>query len=194
MTVSVVSPGSDSGAFAEGDTPGPQDLAPWHYAIIKLRADGAFGCPQPRKATPPGHLSLVDPDAAPDAQRRAWHWSQMLRDAMAETGQSAPAATIAPEAVLRVLTGVAGETTYVGLPLRVEGTTERVPLAALALARGDADAAEVVLAPVADLPAVGHDAPLAHRLSVAFAQLGVARLRGATEYGDALAHDTRVLL
>ena len=96
--------------------------------------------------------------------------------------------------MLRVLAGVAGETPYAGLPLRVEGTTERVLLAALALARGDADAAEVVLAPVADLPADGHDAPLAHRLSVAFAQLGVARLRGATAYGEGLAHDTRLLL
>ena len=193
MTVSVVSPGSDSGAFAEGDAPGPQDLGVWHYAIIQLRADGAFGCPRPRSAVPSGHLSLVDSNAAPDAQRRAWHWSQILRDAMAETG-SAPAATIAPQAVLRVLAGVAGEAPYAGLPLRVEGTTERVLLAALALARGDADAADVVLAPVADLPADGQEAPLPHRLSVAFAQLGVARLRGATAYGEELAHSTRLLL
>ena len=121
MTVSVVSPGSDSGAFAEGDAPVAQDLGAWHYAIIKLRADGAFGCPRPRSAAPSGHLSLVDPNAAPDAQRRAWHWSQTLRDAMAETGL-APAATIAPQAVLRVLAGVAGEAPYAGLPLRVEGS------------------------------------------------------------------------
>ena len=185
MTVSVVAHDPDSGA--------PRDLAPWHYAIIKLRADGAFACPRPRHGDS-GHLSLVDPDAVPDADRRAWHWSETLRDAMVETGQSAPAATVASQAVLRVLAGVAGQTPFAGMPLRVEGTTERVLLAALALARGDADAAEAVLAPVADRPVEGHDAPLAHRLSVAFAQLGVARLRGATEYGDALAHDTRVLL
>ena len=185
MTVSVVP--HDSGS-------GPEDLAPWHYAIIKLRADGAFACPRPRGAPETGHLSLVDPDAAPDVERRAWHWSQTLREAMAETGQSSPATVIESQAVLRVLAGVAAETPFVGLPLRVEGTTERVLLAALALARGDADAADVVLAPVSDLPADGHDAPLAHRLSVAFAQLGVARLRGATAHGEALAHDTRLLL
>ena len=186
MTVSVVTHGHDSDA--------PRDLAPWHYAIIKLRADGAFGCPRPRGHGQAGHLSLVDPDVAPDAERRAWHWSETLRDAMAETGQSAPTATIESQAVLRVLAGIAGETPYAALPLRVEGTTERVLLAALALARGDADAAEVVLAPVADLPTGGPDAPLAHRLSVAFAQLGVARLRGATEAGAGIADATRLLL
>ena len=186
MTVSVVP--ADPGAGA------PRDLAPWHYAIIKLRADGAFACPRPRSAGPAGRLSLVDPDRAPDADRRAWRWSEMLRDAMAETGQSSPAATVDSQAVLRVLAGVAGYTRHVGLQARVEGTTERVLLAALALARGDAEAAEVVLAPVADLPAEGRDEPLAHRLSVAFAQLGIARLRGAVDEGLQLARITRLLL
>ena len=152
--------------------------------------------PAPARASagPAGRLSLVDPDRAPDADRRAWRWSEMLRDAMAETGQSSPAATVDSQAVLRVLAGVAGDTRHVGLQARVEGTTERVLLAALALARGDAEAAEVVLAPVADLPAEGRDEPLAHRLSVAFAQLGVARLRGAVDEGLQLARITRLLL
>ena len=105
MTVSVVTHGHDPDA--------PRDLAPWHYAIIKLRADGAFGCPRPRGHGQAGHLSLVDPDAAPDAERRARHWSETLRDAMVETGQSAPAATIESQAVLRVLAGDRG-----GDPLR----------------------------------------------------------------------------
>ena len=72
-------------------------------------------------------------------------------------------------------------------PLRVEGTTERVLLAALALARGDADAAEVVLAPVADLPADGQDAPLA-----APAQRGVRPAgRGPTARRDRVRRGAR---
>jgi LuxR family maltose regulon positive regulatory protein len=194
MTVSLVSHGSEPGAPLAPGTTEARDLAPWHYAIIKLRADGTFGCPRPRGPLQVGHLSLVDPDASSDAERRAWRWSATLRDAMAETGQSAPADSIESRAVLRVLAGVAGESVHDAAPPRVAGTTERVLLAALALARGDADAAEAVLEPVSDLPSGPADVPLAHRLSVAFAQLGVARLRGRTHAGEALARDVRLLL
>jgi LuxR family maltose regulon positive regulatory protein len=172
---------------------GTEDLASWHYAIIRLRADGTFGCPRPRTESTPGQLQLAA--ATPhDAQQRAWRWSESLREAMAETGQSEPAAAVPMRAVLRILAGSAGSAPEMSVPLHVVGTGELVLLATLALARGDADGAEAVLAPVAALPQAGPDTPLSHRLSVAFAQLGIARLRGDVEAGEGLVAQTRALL
>ena len=181
------------GPFSRADG-GTEDLASWHYAIIKLRADGTFSCPSPRSQSAPGQLSLATPAGTHDAQRRAWRWSEALREAMAETGQLEPSPAVPTLAVLRILAGSAGAAPEGPVPLHVVGTGELVMLAALALARGDADGAEAVLEPVATLPTAGKDTPLAHRLSVAFAQLGIARLRGDAETGEGLVTLTRGLL
>ena len=189
----LLSAAESLGPFARAGR-GTEDLASWHYAIIKLRADGTFSCPRPRTESAPGQPALATLAGTDDAQRRAWRWSETLREAMAETGQLEPSAAVPTLAVLRILAGSAGAAPDVPVPLHVVGTGELVLLAALALARGDADGAEAVLEPVATLPAAGEDTPLAHRLSVAFAQLGIARLRGDAEMGEGLVTLTRGLL